>query len=391
MKEKILKLNDIKSKNLQTVLEILLQSEGLSRTEIARKTGCDNTTVTRAVRELLNRGILIRGEKIGQKHGRPQQILKFNPAGPSLIGISLEAERINGVVTDLRGEILERKEVIFRQSPSRKEFLAAVSLVIRALKEKTKGRFVGIGAAAYGSYSGPEFKLESAAALPVLNGVELQPFLNREAECEVTICGHLVAKMAFLTRMFPQFNTGAVMLISSGSGIGSLISEQGRFLFVRNNQSGELGHTISVPDGIPCGCGRRGCLETVASIRSLLQNCQTSLGKPDLSFENLCCLFQSGDSRTVREVKVAASFLAMAIANQLNSYPMDQLIITGRMLELGNDFQSMLEEKINCMVFPAVKSGLSMHFIRSDYDNSLARGAAIFAERTADVLCAVDC
>ena len=47
MKEKILKLNDIKNTNLQTVLDILLQSDGLSRTEIARRTGCDNTTVTK--------------------------------------------------------------------------------------------------------------------------------------------------------------------------------------------------------------------------------------------------------------------------------------------------------------------------------------------------------
>ncbi|MBQ6596668.1 MAG: winged helix-turn-helix transcriptional regulator, partial [Lentisphaeria bacterium] len=108
MKEKILKLNDIKNTNLQTVLDILLQSDGLSRTEIARRTGCDNTTVTRAVRELISRGILIPGEKIEQKYGRPQQTLKFNPSGPILIGISLEAERINGVITDLRGEIRER-------------------------------------------------------------------------------------------------------------------------------------------------------------------------------------------------------------------------------------------------------------------------------------------
>ena len=50
MKEKILKLNDIRSRNLQAVLEILLESEGLSRTEIARRMGCDNTTVSRAVR-----------------------------------------------------------------------------------------------------------------------------------------------------------------------------------------------------------------------------------------------------------------------------------------------------------------------------------------------------
>ena len=102
MKEKILKLNDIKNANLQTVLEILLHSEGLSRTEIARRMGCDNTTVSRAVRELINRGILMPGEKTEQEHGRPREKLKFDPAGPALIGISLEAERIKGVVTDLR-------------------------------------------------------------------------------------------------------------------------------------------------------------------------------------------------------------------------------------------------------------------------------------------------
>ena len=50
MKEMILKLNDIKSTNLQRVLDILLESDGLSRIELARKMGCDNTTVSRAVR-----------------------------------------------------------------------------------------------------------------------------------------------------------------------------------------------------------------------------------------------------------------------------------------------------------------------------------------------------
>ena len=216
--------------------------------------------------------------------------------------------------------------------------------------------------------------------------MELRPFLNQTAGCEVTICDHLVAKMAFLARMFPEFNSGSVMLVSSGSGIGSLIAEQGRFLFVRNNHSGELGHTISVPDGILCGCGRRGCLETVASIRALLHVCRRKLGNPDLNFEDLCRLFQAGNEIAAAEVKSAAAYLGMAISNQLNSYPMDRLIITGRILELGPEFQSMLEENIRSLVFSSVKSGLSMHFIRLDSDNSLARGAAIFAGRTADVL-----
>lgn len=388
MKEKILKLNDIKNTNLQTVLKILLESDGLSRIELARKMGCDNTTVSRAVRELIERGIVVPGDKNELEHGRPRIRLKLNPEGPALVGISLEAERITGVVTDLRGAVLEREQVIFCGIPDRKQFLDAVSQVVRSMKDKTRERFAGMGVTAFGSYRGPEFELENAAALPVLNGFELRPFLNQAAECEVTICDHLVAKMAFLTRMFPEFNSGSVMLISSGSGIGSLIAEQGRLQYVKNNHSGEFGHTICVPDGILCGCGRRGCLETVASIRTLVHSCREKLGKTELSFEEVCRLFQGGDPAVAEEVGSVANYLGLAISNQLNCYPMDRLIITGRMLELGPEFKSMLEEKIRTIVFSSIRAGLSIHFIRLDYDNSLARGAAIFSERSSGILSA---
>lgn len=386
MREKILKLNDIKNKNLKTVLEIMLQADSLSRTEIARRTGCDNTTVTRAVRELIKRNILIHGEKTGPVHGRPQQKLEFNPEGPALIGISLEAERVNGVITDLRGVVRAREEIIFDDVPGREQFLEAVARIIKNLRKMTGENFAGMGAAVFGSYCGPDFKLEKAAALPALNGVELRPFFNLNADCQVTICDHLVSKMAFLTRIFPEFNSGSVMLISSGSGIGSLIAEQGNFLFIRNNHSGEFGHSISVPDGILCGCGHRGCLETVASIRALRQSCRNRLNKKDLSFDHICKMFQEGHPEITEEVESAADYLGKAISGQLNSYPMDRLIITGQMLELGPAFQTMLEDRIKSLVFDSVMTDLSMHFIRLDYDNSLARGAAIFAGRTSEVL-----
>ena len=385
MKEKILKLNDIRSRNLQAVLEILLQSEGLSRTEIARRMGCDNTTVSRAVRELIARKILMPGEKTGAEHGRPREKLVFDPAGPALVGISLEAERITGVVTDLRGEVRSREQIVFSSVPGREDFLAAVSRIIRAVKARAGERLAGMGAAVFGSYGGPDFTLENAAALPALNGLALRPFFEAEAGGGVAICDHLVAKMAFLTRKFPEFCSGSVMLVSSGSGIGSLISEQGRFLFVRNNHGGELGHNISVPGGLPCGCGRQGCLETVASIRALLRVCRERLARPELGFDDLCRLFQAGDAVVTEEAERAATCLGPAVANQLNSCPVDQLVVTGRMLELGQKFQDMLERVIRQLVFPSAGAGLAIRFIRLDFDNSLARGAAIFAGRSAGV------
>ena len=388
MKEKILKLNDIKSTNLRTVLDLLLQSNGLSRIELARRMGCDNTTVSRAVKELIDRGIVMPGEKDGQEHGRPRVMLRLNPDGPAVIGISLEAERITGVVTDLRGEARNREQVVFGHAPDREEFLSQIESVIRHLRQSAGAHLAGIAVAAFGSYSDKDFILDNAAALPVLNGLNLRTFLDHAAGPDTLICDHLVAKMSFLTRMFPEFNSGLVMLISSGSGIGSLIAENGRLLFARNNHGGELGHTISLPDGPLCNCGRRGCLETVASLRALLHNCRQRLCRPDLTFEQLCNLFQEGNPVAERETLSAASYLGIAVSNQVNSCPVDKLILTGRMLELGPKFQSMLEEKIKAIVFSSIQTDLSIHFIRQDYDNALARGAAIFAERTSGFLSA---
>lgn len=385
MKEKILKLNDIKSTNLQTVLDILLQTDGLSRIELARKMGCDNTTVSRAVRELIARGIVMPAGKNEQEHGRPRVMLRLNPDGPAVIGISLEADRITGVLTDLRGEVRNRDQVVFNVPPDREQFLSQIQAVIRRLKLVAGDRLTGIGVAAFGSYSGLDFILENAAAFPSLNGLNLRTFLERAAGSGPVICDHLVARMSFLTRMYPEFNAGSVMLISADSGIGSLIAENGRFLFARNNHGGELGHSICIPDGPLCGCGRRGCLETVASVNSLLQACRSRLGNPDLNFEQLCLRFQNGDPVVKKEAASAAAYLGIAVSNQINSYPMDQLILTGRMLELGPEFQSMLAEKIDSIVFPSVKEGMALRFIRLDHEHSLARGAAVFAGRFSDV------
>ena len=241
MKEKILKLNDIKSTNLQAVLDVLLQTDGLSRVEIARRIGCDNTTVTRAVGALIEQGIVVQGEKTEQALGRPRVILRINPDGPLLLGLSLEAERITGVLTDLRGIPQEHCQIDFKGLPSKTDFLDAVADVIHHLKEKANDRLRGIGAAVFGIYSGDDFKLENAAALPALNGTELRPFFEKAADSHVTICDHLVAKMSFFSRQLPQLNSGTVMLVSAGNGIGSLMAEDGRLVFSRNNHGGELG------------------------------------------------------------------------------------------------------------------------------------------------------
>lgn len=61
-----------------------------------------------------------------------------------------------------------------------------------------------------------------------------------------------------------------VVLLTLGTGVGGAILEDGRIVRGRRG-AGQLGHMVVVPDGSPCVCGRRGCLETVVSGTALNQ------------------------------------------------------------------------------------------------------------------------
>ena len=82
-----------------------------------------------------------------------------------------------------------------------------------------------------------------------------------------------------------------------------------------------------------------------------------------------------------REVETVVDFLGIAIANLLNNNPVQQLVVTGGILRLGQDFQSSLEAKINSILFASVKSDMTTHFLLPEQEDSLACGAAIFAEK----------
>ena len=111
--EKILKLNDIKTRNMLALLGLLLEHESLSRIELARKMNCDNATVTRVVRDLLGRGLLVSSGRTELRHGRPREQLSLNPDGRYIIGIALAPDGITGTVTDLRGRVKVREQVFF--------------------------------------------------------------------------------------------------------------------------------------------------------------------------------------------------------------------------------------------------------------------------------------
>ena len=83
-----------------------------------------------------------------------------------------------------------------------------------------------------------------------------------------------------------------LVVVNVSEGIGTGIFSNGRLLRGANGMAGEFGHIEMEHDGLLCGCGGRGCWETVASNSAGLRYYQEISGKT--SAAELCCVGEDG-------------------------------------------------------------------------------------------------
>ena len=122
--------------------------------------------------------------------------------------------------------------------------------------------------------------------------------------------------------------------VTLGTGVGSGILVDGKIISGVNNAGGEIGHTVIGMDGELCTCGRRGCWESYASARALVQQTKDAmrknqdsimwdLVKGDLSAVNGRTSFdamRAGDAVGKQVVEQYVYYVAVGITNIVNTF-----------------------------------------------------------------------
>jgi glucokinase len=138
-----------------------------------------------------------------------------------------------------------------------------------------------------------------------------------------------------------------VLLLTLGTGVGGAILVDGRVLTGAAGVAGHLGHLTVVPDGEPCICGNRGCLETVFSARAIeaqafalkhrgVASRLTEVDHLIPSCAEVFKLAEEGDEIARRVVSRATETLAGAIAGLLHLFDPEIVIIGGQIAEAGD-------------------------------------------------------
>lgn len=164
---------------------------------------------------------------------------------------------------------------------------------------------------------------------------------------------------------FGEFVAGAAkgarnaVVITLGTGVGSGIIIDEKIYRGTNFAAGEIGHTVIVADGLPCSCGRKGCFEAYSSATGLVNMTRKAAAENPGSLINKLIeedgkvsartaykAAKQGDEVGKRLTEEYVKYLAVGIANVINTFQPDILCIGGGVCNEGDLLLNPLKEAV---------------------------------------------
>ncbi len=253
--------------NRSLVLQTVYRAGQQSRADIARSTGLTRVTVSDLVGEFVAEGLIVEtGQREDSRPGKPATLLEINRNAFQIIGIDLsDYAEFRGALLDLDGTILEHRSIALSGSTG-EHATAKVTGLIEELLALATSPILGIGVGSPGVVDLGGTVLSA----PNLGWTDLplQQLLQEKFAHPVVVGND--ANAAVLAEHSFGGADGDMMLIAMGHGVGAGLLLGGTPLYGSRFAAGEIGHVVvGTSGGLPCVCGKTGCLETWLAVPRL--------------------------------------------------------------------------------------------------------------------------
>lgn len=317
--------------NERRLLEVIQQQGPSSRAHLSRLSGLTAPTVSKAVDSLLRRGFLEELEAPGAVVGRPGKLVRMAADTAVVLGVVVDVAASCVVVAGLDGRIMAGRTRAFPTPSTYAALLDAVERECRAALAGSTATLRGIGISVPGLVNARTAEVVYSPNLHLLDGRDPASDLHGR----LGVPGVLLQEADALC--FAERLHGAgrgvehVVLLDVSHGLGLSVMSGGHVLAGRSGMAGELGHVTMQPDGIRCGCGNRGCLETLATDAALVRLLGDACGTA-MTLEAAADLLATEPERAAEPVAIVGEYLAIAIAAAINIFNPSTLLVHGTLL-----------------------------------------------------------
>jgi N-acetylglucosamine repressor len=317
--------------NERRLLEAIQQHGPSSRAMLTRVSGMTAPTVSKAVDALLKRGLVEELEPVDQALGRPGKLVRMAAESAAVLGAVIDAGTCCIVAAGLDGRVTEEQTRRFATPEAYDALIDVIERECRRLMGTTKGRVHGIGLSVPGLFNE---RLEEIVFSPNLHLLDKRN-PARDLQDRLGVACVLVQESDALCLGERMYGAArgladfAVLDAATGLGLGAMSG--GQLLAGHSGMAGEIGHVTIQPDGHRCGCGNRGCLETLATDAALVRLLSERLGKP-LDVAAAAALLDARAADFQHEVRTVTEHLAIAMAAVINIFNPTTLFVHGTLL-----------------------------------------------------------
>jgi predicted NBD/HSP70 family sugar kinase len=335
----------------------------MSQAEIAKALQLQPSTVLRITADFIQEELIVQMGlgKSNSKGGRRATLLELNKEGAFAVGVDLNSEEIIAVIMNFVGAVVGE---IRKPCPSDRGSVKVMEVLKEAIQEllashsSSVGKIVGIGVSVPGKVNSHEGMSLYAVNFKDWHNVPIARKLEEDFQLPVYI-EHDMRSMAFGEMWFGKAH-GNMLCLGLRDGVGLGLVLNGELYRGSNQAAGDFGHVIVEPDGPQCSCGRKGCLETLASEKAILKKVRDYARREQLSsIEGIAVdevdisviygAFKRGDHMIVKFVQEAANYLGRALCDQARVLDPQIIVIGGHILASSHEFLQMVRSTFTSM------------------------------------------
>ncbi len=306
-------------------------------------------------------------------------------------GIDIGGTNILYGLVDKSGNVVAGDRLKTVEYPDIRDYISAQDAAISRMLEANPGhRLVGIGVGAPNA-NYHKGTIELAPNLVWKGIVPLGDYLKEKANVPVSVTND--ANAAAMGEMIFGGARGMrdFIVLTLGTGLGSGIVVNGEVVYGHTGFAGELGHTIIVPGGRECGCGRRGCYETYASATGLVRTVLNLLSekKTDSTLRDIAPSgitskkvveeAENGDSIALEAVNYTAEMLGLGIINAVTFSSPEAVFLFGGLVKAGELLLAPVRKYVDEHLMPIFRGSVKILPSGISESNAAVLGSAALA------------
>jgi predicted NBD/HSP70 family sugar kinase len=387
----------LKRNNYHLIKKYIYQHSPISRVEVAKQLSLTTPTITGMVNPMIARGLLHETHtdpEEGKSAGRPRVMLEFVPDAYYICGVDVGPYRIHYILTDLQGNVVDCRhtgetleeyhrtlEILTREIP---DFLAERNI--------PKEKLLGVGICLPGLIDGSAGKIYTTFREGWTEH-DLSRELGDRLGLPVVVENNVRAR-AICANLFDRSVTAEPFAYFFASyGVACQMIIDGKVLYGQSAAAGEIGHTVVQRGGPVCPtCGNRGCLESLAGERAVLQRCRDVMrssvptilwelcqNPEELTMDHVLKAQEMGDRETNLVMEDVLDYLGIALANIISTVSPRTIMLDAHMLDSRLN-QAILLRSVERNMFRVHVNKIQFTFLPYDPDTG-ARGAAAVVVR----------